>query len=136
MGLRQARASVVHHGREVARSEKAGLLKDAKARGVGDGPDGASPPSRTPVLRGVLPGQAPPEDGGLWRTAPNTTKGPMWGYPRCGLGAVGAVLQPFCGHLSPKFDRVPCKLTFEIPPRRTLGVEALCGELRIFQRIS
>ena len=47
----------------------------------------------------------------------------MWGYPRCGLGAVGAVLEPFCGHLSPKLDRVPCKLTFEIPPRRTLGGE-------------
>ena len=37
---------------------------------------------------------------------PNTTKGPMWGYPRCGLGAVGAVLEPFCGHLSPKLDKV------------------------------
>ena len=49
------------------------------------------------------------------------TKGPMWGYPRCGLGAVGAVLEPFCGHLSPKLDQVSCKLTFEIPPRRTLG---------------
>ena len=34
------------------------------------------------------------------------TKGPMWGYPRCGLGAVGAVLEPFCGHLSPKNDKV------------------------------
>ena len=34
------------------------------------------------------------------------TKGPMWGYPRCGLGAVGAVLEPFCGHLSPKLDKV------------------------------
>jgi len=45
----------------------------------------------------------------------------MWGYPRCGLGAVGAVLEPFCGHLSPKIDKVSWKLTFEIPPRRTLG---------------
>ena len=35
-----------------------------------------------------------------------STKGPMWGYPRCGLGAVGAVLEPFCGHLSPKLDKV------------------------------
>ena len=34
------------------------------------------------------------------------TKGPMWGYPRCGLGAVGVVLEPFCGHLSPKLDKV------------------------------
>ena len=37
---------------------------------------------------------------------PLPTKGPMWGYPRCGLGAVGAVLEPFCGHLSPKLDKV------------------------------
>ena len=51
----------------------------------------------------------------------HSTKGPMWGYSRCGLGAVGAVLEPFCGHLSPKLDKVSCKLTFEIPPRRTLG---------------
>ena len=44
----------------------------------------------------------------------------MWGYPRCGLGAVGAVLEPFCGHLSPKIDKVSSKLTFEIPPPRAL----------------
>ena len=55
---------------------------------------------------------------GTWTGAPSTgsrsaggargrsTKGPMWGYPRCGLGAVGAVLEPFCGHLSPKLDKV------------------------------
>ena len=43
------------------------------------------------------------------------TKDPMWGYPRCGLGAVGAVLEPFCGHLSPKNDKVSSKLTFEYP---------------------
>ena len=35
-----------------------------------------------------------------------TTEGPLWGHPRCGLGAVGAVLEPFCGHLSPKIDKV------------------------------
>ena len=34
------------------------------------------------------------------------TEGPMRGHPRCGLGAVGAVLEPFCGHLSPKIDKV------------------------------
>ena len=34
------------------------------------------------------------------------TEGPLWGHPRCGLGAVGAVLEPFCGHLSPKIDKV------------------------------
>ena len=50
-----------------------------------------------------------------------STKGPLWGYPRCGLGAVGAVLEPFCGHLSPKIDKVYETLTFEIPPRRALG---------------
>ena len=39
-----------------------------------------------------------------WNSVP--TEGPMWGYPRCGLGAVGAILEPFCGHLSPKNDKV------------------------------
>ena len=50
-----------------------------------------------------------------------TTRDPSWGHPRCGLGAVGAVLEPFCGHLSLEIDKVSCKLTFEIHPRRTLG---------------
>ena len=43
------------------------------------------------------------------------------GIPRCGLGAVGAVLEPFRGHFSPKIDMVSKKLTFEIPPRRASG---------------
>ena len=54
-------------------------------------------------------------------SSPVTTEGSSWGHPRCGLGAIGAVLEPFCGHLSPKIDKVSCKSTFEIPPRRTLG---------------
>jgi hypothetical protein len=36
----------------------------------------------------------------------NTTEGLSWGYPRCGLGALGAVLEPFCGHLSPKVYKI------------------------------
>ena len=34
------------------------------------------------------------------------TEGPSWGYPRGGLGALGAVLEPFCGYLSPKVDKI------------------------------
>ena len=49
------------------------------------------------------------------------TEGPLWGHSRCGLGAVGAVLEPFCGHLSPKIDKVYWKLTFEVPTQRALG---------------
>ena len=56
-----------------------------------------------------------------------TTRDPSWGHPRCGLGAVGAVLEPFCGHLSPKIDKVSCTLTFEIHSRRTLGGDQ-CAE--------
>ena len=32
------------------------------------------------------------------------------------------VLEPFCGNLSPKLDKVYWKLTFEIPPQRTSGL--------------
>ena len=51
---------------------------------------------------------------------PKTTKGPMWGYPRLVLGALGSFLEPFCGHVLPRVDRLCSKLTFEIPPRRAL----------------
>jgi hypothetical protein len=30
----------------------------------------------------------------------------MWGYPRLVLGALGSFLEPFCGYLSPKIDKV------------------------------
>ena len=49
-----------------------------------------------------------------------STKGPMWWYPRLVLGALGSFLEPFCGHLLPKVDRLCSKLTFEIPPQRAL----------------
>ena len=48
------------------------------------------------------------------------TKGPMWGYPRLVLGALGSFLEPFCGNVLPKVDKLCSKLTFEIPPRRAL----------------
>ena len=35
-----------------------------------------------------------------------TTKGPMWGHPVPVLGAISPLLEPFCGHLSPKIDKV------------------------------
>ena len=43
------------------------------------------------------------------------TKGPMWGYPRFVLGAIGSFLEPFCGHLSPKLDKVSEELTLRYP---------------------
>jgi hypothetical protein len=44
----------------------------------------------------------------------------MWGHPRPVVGAVDPFLEPFCGHLLQKVDRLCSKLTFEIPPRRAL----------------
>ena len=35
-----------------------------------------------------------------------TTEGPSWWYPVPGLGAVSPFLEPFCGHLSPKVDKI------------------------------
>ena len=34
------------------------------------------------------------------------TEGPMWGHPMLVLGALCSFLEPFCGHLSPKLDKV------------------------------
>ena len=49
-----------------------------------------------------------------------STEDPMWGYPVFVLGAISSFLEPFCGHLSPKLDKLCSRLTFEIPPRRAL----------------
>jgi len=35
-----------------------------------------------------------------------TIEGPMWGHPMLVLGALFSLLEPFCGHLSPKIDKV------------------------------
>jgi hypothetical protein len=43
------------------------------------------------------------------------SKGPMWGYPRLVVGALGSLLEPFCGHVLPKVDKLCSKLTFEYP---------------------
>ena len=39
-----------------------------------------------------------------------STEGPWWGYPMLILGAVCSFLEPFCGHLSPKVDKIFQKL--------------------------
>ena len=49
-----------------------------------------------------------------------STEGPSWGHSRVVLGAIGSFLEPFCGYLSPKIDKVSEELTFDIPPRRAL----------------
>ena len=60
----------------------------------------------------------------------SATKGPMWGHSRFVLGAIGSFLEPFCGHLLPKVDKLCSKLTFEIPPRRALRGQAAPLALR------
>ena len=47
--------------------------------------------------------------------APSATKGPMWGHPMLVLGALCSFLEPFCGHLSPKIDKVCEELTLRYP---------------------
>ena len=42
-------------------------------------------------------------------------RGPSWGHPNVVLGAILSFFEPFCGHLSPKIDKVSLKLTFEYP---------------------
>ena len=44
------------------------------------------------------------------RTQALPTEGPWWGYPMLVLGAVCSCLEPFCGHLSPKVDKIFHKL--------------------------
>ena len=44
-----------------------------------------------------------------------TAEGPMWGHPMPVLGALSPFLEPFCGHLSPKIDKVSEKLTLKYP---------------------
>ena len=39
-----------------------------------------------------------------WRR--RSTEGRMWGHPMPVLGALSPFLEPFCGHLSPKLDKV------------------------------
>ena len=51
-----------------------------------------------------------------------STEGPSWGYPRGGLGAPGAVLEPFRGYLSPKVDEIFQKwLLIEVSKGLTWG---------------
>ena len=40
-----------------------------------------------------------------------STKGPMWGHPDFVLGAISSFLEPFCGYLSSKIDKVSQELT-------------------------
>ena len=35
-----------------------------------------------------------------------TARGPSWGHPMVVLGTIRSFLEPFCGHLSPKIDKV------------------------------
>ena len=44
-----------------------------------------------------------------------STRGPSWGHSRCVLGAIGSFLEPFCGHLSPKNDKVSENMTLRHP---------------------
>ena len=56
-------------------------------------------------------------EDGLFKKSevPLSTEGPSWGYPMLVLGAVCSFLEPFCGHLSPKNDKVSEELTLRYP---------------------
>ena len=41
----------------------------------------------------------------------HTTEGPSWGHSKVVLGAIRSFLESFCGHLSPKIDKVSEELT-------------------------
>ena len=43
------------------------------------------------------------------------TRGPSWGHPMVALGTIRSLLEPFCGHLSPKIDKVSEELTLSYP---------------------
>ena len=45
----------------------------------------------------------------------STTEGPSWGHFKVVLGAIRSFLEPFCGHLSPKNDKVSEELTLRYP---------------------
>ena len=44
-----------------------------------------------------------------------STKDPMWGHPMLVLGALCSFLEPFCGHSSPKINKVSEELTLRYP---------------------
>ena len=43
------------------------------------------------------------------------TRGPSWGHPMVVLGTIRSYLEPLCGHLSPKNDKVSGELTLRYP---------------------
>jgi hypothetical protein len=44
-----------------------------------------------------------------------STEGPLRGHSKVVLGAIRSLLEPFCGHLSPKIDKVSEELTLRYP---------------------
>ena len=60
-----------------------------------------------PGLRGgtAAEGNEPPRLP-LHAASEHTTEGPTWGHPMLVLRAVCSFLEPFCGQLSPKLDKV------------------------------
>ena len=44
-----------------------------------------------------------------------STEGPSWGHSKVVLGAIRSFLKPFCGHLSPKIDKVSEESTLRYP---------------------
>ena len=81
-----------------------------------DDPQGAQsfgpPISGLEVNHGVRPRPCP---SGANNPRGATTEGPWWGHPMLVLGALCSFLEPFCGHLSPKIDKVSEELTLRYP---------------------
>ena len=56
------------------------------------------------------------------------TEGPWWGHPMLVLGALCSFLEPFCGHLSPKIDKVSEESTLRYPHVEPCEVDGQPGE--------
>ena len=50
-----------------------------------------------------------------WTLQATTTRGPSWGHSSVVLGTIVSFLEPFRGHVSPKFGKVSEKLTLRYP---------------------
>ena len=52
---------------------------------------------------------------GTWSPGSQSTRGPSWGHPMVVLGTIRSLLEPFCGHPSPKIDKAYEELTLTYP---------------------
>jgi hypothetical protein len=65
-------------------------------------------------------------DGALVCSQPEGHRRPYVGYPSHVLGAIASFLETFCGHLSPKIDKVSEELTLRYPHEEPCVGELAC----------